>query len=104
MEFLLKKGLSPQDKEDLSGWNIFHILVSVNNHKGMKYLMDKLSREEVLTLLSQGSKSNLNTVRCPAFTLLAPEIQRLSTAFALSNQAIASYSCQTHMRFHVIGT
>jgi ankyrin repeat protein len=63
MEFLLKKGLSPQGREDLSGWNIFHVLVSVNNHKGMKCLMDKLPHEEVLTLLSQGSKLNLNTVR-----------------------------------------
>jgi hypothetical protein len=75
MEFLLKKGISPQVKEDLSGWNIFHVLVSVNNCKGMKYLMDKLPRESVLTLLSQGSKSNFNTVRCLAFTLLAPKLR-----------------------------
>ncbi|KAJ7583431.1 ankyrin repeat protein [Mycena floridula] len=59
--FLLGKGFSPALNDQSRGWNIFHIICNGSNINLLKYLLKKLPRDVVETLLAQQSKGHMNT-------------------------------------------
>ncbi|KAJ7775677.1 ankyrin repeat protein [Mycena maculata] len=61
IDFLLAKSVSPAERDQINGWNIFHHMCAKNHHELLKHLLNKLPRDVVEALLSQQSKGRLNT-------------------------------------------
>ncbi|KAJ7683514.1 hypothetical protein B0H17DRAFT_1137647 [Mycena rosella] len=61
IDFLLAKSISPAERDQTRGWNIFHHLCDKNHHELLKHLLNKLPRDVVEALLAQQSKERLNT-------------------------------------------
>ncbi|KAJ7066903.1 ankyrin repeat protein [Mycena belliarum] len=61
IDFLLAKSISPAEKDQTRGWNIFHYMCDKNYPELLKHLLYKLPRDVVEALLVQQSKGRLNT-------------------------------------------
>ncbi|KAJ7476865.1 ankyrin repeat protein [Mycena galericulata] len=61
VDFLLAKSVSPAERDQTNGWNIFHHMCAKNHHELLAHLLKKLPRDVVETLLAQQSKKRLNT-------------------------------------------
>ncbi|KAJ7499894.1 ankyrin repeat protein, partial [Mycena latifolia] len=61
VDFLLAKSISPAEKDQTHGWNIFHHMCHKNHHELLKHLINELPRDVVEELLNQQSKHRLNT-------------------------------------------
>ncbi|KAJ7775633.1 ankyrin repeat protein [Mycena maculata] len=61
IDFLLAKSVSPVERDQINGWNIFHHMCAKNHHELLKHLLNKLPRDVVEALVAQQSKDRLNT-------------------------------------------
>lgn len=102
---LLGKSVSPAERDQIKGWNIYHFTSCGYNGDLVEHLLRKLPRDVNEALLTQQSKDRLNTVCffCSFLSdLFSQIIRRFSLSISLSKQApnasCNSFSTSTSLR------